>query len=269
MADILAASPASDWRTPNPDYTLYLELDGGRVVLELNPALAPQHVQNVLKIVRSGYFHGLPIYRVQDNFVAQWGDASGTRPMLDGAKQLPPEFVSPVTPGQRVTELPDPDGFAPRVGFLDGFPVAMDQARSTLWPAHCYGVLGVGRDNAPDTGSGAELYVVIGHAPRQLDRNITVIGRVIYGMERISALPRGAAPMGMLAEPEQQSSIRELRVAADVAPEERSKLELLRTDSASFLAVVEARRNRRDAWYLTPAGHIDLCNVPLPMRQKP
>jgi peptidylprolyl isomerase len=53
------------------------------------------------------------------------------------------------------------------------------------------------------------------------------------------------------------------KLASDVPEAERTKLELLRTDSKTFATVVESRRNRRDEWYKRPAGHIDVCNVPL------
>jgi len=58
-----------------------------------------------------------------------------------------------------------------------------------------------------------------------------------------------------------------VRLAADVPEAERSALEVLRTDSATFQTVVEARRNRYDDFYVRPAGYIELCNVPLPVRQ--
>jgi peptidylprolyl isomerase len=147
-------------------------------------------------------------------------------------------------------------------------PVAGDAVGGALWPAHCYGTLGVGRDNAADSGSGAELYVVIGHAPRQLDRNITVAGRVISGMEWLSALPRGRGALGFYESPSERIPIQRMRVAADVPEEERTPLQVLRTDTATFSALIESRRNRRDAWYLRPAGVIDLCSVPVPVRRK-
>jgi peptidylprolyl isomerase len=127
-------------------------------------------------------------------------------------------------------------------------------------------MVGAGRDTAVETGSGAELYVVIGHAPRQLDRNIALVGRVLQGMELLSTLPRGAGPLGLYEDPGQHVPIRRLRIAADVPAAERQPIEVLRTDTATFTDLVEARRNRRDEWYKRPAGHIDLCNVPIPVR---
>jgi peptidylprolyl isomerase len=152
------------------------------------------------------------------------------------------------------------------VGFVDGFPAARDPKTGQAWMAHCYATLGAGRDTAPDSSNATELYVVIGQSPRQLDRNITVVGRVVKGMELVSVLKRGPEPMGMYADKADYTPIRAIRLASDVPEAERTPLELLRTDSRSFVDATEARRNRRDPWYVRPAGHIDVCNVPLPVR---
>jgi peptidylprolyl isomerase len=130
-------------------------------------------------------------------------------------------------------------------------------------------MVGAGRDVEADSSNGTSLYVVIGQSPRMLDRNITVVGRVVQGMELLSVLPRGTGPLGFYEKPEQYVPIQSVELASQVAESERTPLELLRTDSAAFSELVESRRNRRDDWYKRPAGHIDLCNVPLPVRKRP
>jgi peptidylprolyl isomerase len=268
MADVLAASVPGDWRVPDPAHTLYLEFDEGRVIIELAPAFAPEHATNVLRLAQAGYYDGLAIVRVQDNFVVQWGGGEG-RSLPAGARAtLPPEFTVSITPSLPFTVLPDADGYAPQVGFSAGFPAARDPSTGQAWLAHCYAMVGAGRDNPVESGNGAEIYVVIGHAPRQLDRNIALVGRVLAGMELLAALPRGPAPMGFHQEPSRQVPIRRVRVAADLPEPERTRLEVLRTDTATFTALVEARRNRRDEWYKRPAQYIDLCNVPIPVRSR-
>src|SRR5882672_4147805 len=97
MADVLAESKPADWRSLDPENTLYLELTNGRVVIELAPAFAPQHVANVKALVREHYFDGLAIIRCQDNYVVQWSDPDAEKPeskrKLKNAKPtLPPEF---------------------------------------------------------------------------------------------------------------------------------------------------------------------------------
>jgi peptidylprolyl isomerase len=268
MADVLATAVPADWRPLDPENTLYVELEAGRVVIELAPRFAPQHAANIRQLARQGYYDGLAIIRSHDNFVVQWGGGEG-RSLPAGARAtLPPEFTVSITPSLPFTVLPDADGYAPQVGFSAGFPAARDPSTGQAWLAHCYAMVGAGRDNPVESGNGAELYVVIGHAPRQLDRNIALVGRVLAGMELLAALPRGPAPMGFHQERSRQVPIRRVRVAADLPEPERTRLEVLRTDTATFTALVEARRNRRDEWYKRPAQYIDLCNVPIPVRSR-
>lgn len=272
VGEILEASQPGDWRRLDPERTLYMELDSGRVVIELAPTFAPEHVDNIRTLAREHYWDGLSINRAQDNFVVQWGDPAedeAQRKPLGSAKaKLPAEFMRS-SEGLAFKALPDEDGWAPEVGFVEGFPAARHPRAKSAWLAHCYGMVGAGRDVAADSSNGTELYVVIGQAPRQLDRNITVVGRVVDGIERLSSLPRGSGPLGFYEQPGLRTPIRSIRLAADVAAADRSDLQVLRTDTALFTELVEARRNRRDDWYKMPAGHIDLCNVPLPTRRTP
>jgi peptidylprolyl isomerase len=267
--DILDASPKSDWHALDPKNTLYLDLASGRVIIELAPDFAPEHVANIRTFAHAGYWNGLSILRSQDNFVVQWGDPDAgekNAKSLGTAKaHLPAEFTRSMN-GVTFTRLPDVDGWAPQVGFIGDFAAARNPREHLAWMTHCYGVIGAGRDTAPDSSNGSELYVVTGQAPRQLDRNITIVGRVVQGMELLSVLPRGTGGLGFYEKPEQRVPIKSIRLAADVAEAERTPIEVLRTDSATFAAATEARRNRRDGWYVRPAGHIDLCNVPLPAR---
>ncbi|MFC5576574.1 peptidylprolyl isomerase [Lysobacter niabensis] len=269
MQEILDATQPSDWRPLDPANTLYLDLASGRVVIELAPGFAPEHVANIRTLAKEGYWNGLSINRSQDNFVVQWGDAAEdekARKPIGGAKEKIPAEFERASKGLNFDRLPDSDGWAPQVGFADGFPAARDPQAGKAWMAHCYGTLGAGRDVAADSSNGTELYVVTGQSPRQLDRNITTVGRVVQGIELLSVLPRGTGPLGFYEKPEQRTPIQAIRLASDVPENDRVALELLRTDSPSFTQIVEARRNRRDEWYKRPAGHIDLCNVPLPVR---
>ena len=272
MQELLETSSPSDWRTLDPANTLYLDLAAGRVVIELAPGFAPAHVGNIRTLAHEGYWNGLSINRSQDNFVVQWGDAAeddkDRKSLGTALAHLPAEFTRSAE-GLAFTALPDSDGWAPQVGFSDGFPAARDPRSSQAWLAHCYGSVGAGRDVAADSSNGTELYVVTGQSPRQLDRNITVVGRVVQGMELLSVLPRGTGALGFYEQPGQRTAIKAITLASDVPEAQRVPLQLLRTDTPLFARVVEARRNRRDEWYKVPAGHIDLCNVPLPVRTPP
>jgi peptidylprolyl isomerase len=268
--DVVEDSPPGDWRDLDPEYTLYLELPAGRVVIELAPSYAPANVDAVRKLVREKYFDGSFVIRSQDNYVVQWArPETDERAKAMAAVKLKPEFSRPIDGKLAFTRLPYPDTYAPEVGFFRGFPVARDPKRRQTWLVHCYGSVGVGRDNDADSGNGSELYAVIGQSPRNLDRNITLVGRVVQGIELFSVMPRGKAAMGFYEKPSEWISIRSTRVAADLPAGERTVLQALRTDSATFKAYVESRANRREEWFKAPVGRIGICNVPLPVREKP
>lgn len=273
MQQILDASPARDWRPLDPDNLLVMRLPRGRVVIELAPQFAPRHVANVERLARAHYWDALAITRVQDNFVAQWGDPNAdtprAKPLPAGLPHgLPPEYERTAA-GLDFTRLPDGDVYAPEVGFVDGFPVGEDPRSGEAWLLHCYGMVGVGRDNPPDSGNGAELYAVIGQAPRQLDRNIALIGRVVEGMDLLSSLPRGSGAMGFYTKASQRTPILRVQLASALPANQRPHLEVLRTDSPTFASLLANRRYRGNAWFVHPARHIGVCNAPLPERQMP
>ena len=273
-AQILAESKGWEWRRPDPDSLLVMRLPSGRVVMELDPAYAPLHVANIRTLVRERYFDGLAIVRVQDDFVAQWddpeadagGDPRRIRSIGNAKATVPPEFTRPIAGSLPWVRLPDGDVYAPEVGFSDEFPAARDPSTNQTWLVHCYGTLAVSRDNAPDSGNGSGLYVAIGQPPRRLDRNLTVVGRVIEGMERLSALPRGHGPLGFYTQPKNRTAILDIRIAADLPPAQRPNIEILRTESPAFQKLLQAARDRHDAFYATPPGKVDVCAVPPPVR---
>ena len=267
-AELVKTSAPGDWRPIDNDNTIYMELASGRVVFELAPQFAPLHAANIKALVREGFFDGTTIMRVQENYVVQFGEEDSKKPIKTAQHKVAPEFTVPMQRNMPFTRLPDVDGYAKQVGFANGFHVGRDPKTKQTWLTHCTSTLGVGRDNEADSGNGTELYVVTGHAPRQLDRNIALVGRVVQGMSLLTVLPRGTMEMGFYEKREQHVPIKSLRMAADVPPAERSNLEIIRTESPRFKAMVEALRNRGGDWYKVPAGHISLCNVPIAVREK-
>ena len=265
-AEILDHSPASDWRPLDPEDTLYMELPTGRVIIELAPDFAPEHIANIRALARAHYWDNAAILRAQDNYVVQWGRPDGDTHDQGAARA---EITTPEY-DRRAGNLPftrmqDPDSYAAQTGFTNGFPAARD-GRGETWMLHCYGIIGVARDNPPNTGSGTELYVVIGQAPRHLDRNLALVGRVVQGMDVLGAMKRGTGALGFYQTAAERTPIRTLRVASDVPAGERTNLEELRTDSATFRAIVESRRFRREQFFVNPTGHINACNVAVPTR---
>ena len=328
---IVGEAPAEEWvGIPADDLlvmTLAPDAEGNerKVTIQLMPAPFSQGwVENIRTLARAGWYDGITINRVQDNYVVQWGDPNYDNPEADGAAKSLPEGLRAMgedaytIPAQfyrfygnagkqphesrstpPLTMLDLFGRYAGYEGFSVGWPVAgtnsavpsskrksrdsaFDYSRpDTVWPVHCYGMVGVGRGMSPDTGSGAELYTVIGHAPRHLDRNIALVGRIVEGMEHLSSLPRGTGDLGFYTaeEADKRTPILSISVASDlpeadpassseaVGQDTRPAFEYLSTEGETFARYADARANRRDPFFIVPAGGADICNIPVPVRR--
>ncbi len=274
-----------------------------RVVIQLMPAPFSQGwIGNIRKLAAAHWWDGTAVVRVQDNYVTQWGDPDGD--VAGKAKPLPERLVSvPESAYVQTSEVildnlvdwhkkskatgiaadlkrstnndennslgsmdnpsGNPDPYSILSGFYAGWQLGSNGSIS--WPTHCYGMVGVGRNLSPDTGTGAELYTVIGHAPRHLDRNIALVGRIIEGMEHMSSLPRGTGDLGFYKTPEERTAILSVRLGNEVKG--LPAYEYLDTQSKSFAKYADARANRRDPFFIKPAGGADICNIPVPVRR--
>jgi peptidylprolyl isomerase len=264
--DAVKAAPTGDWiEIPAADL-LVMDLAGGkRVVVQLAPQFAPVHVANIRTTARSGYWAKATVYRVVDNWVTQWGLGDGPFPTPPGVVAQPPEEYQRSAAGLTLMPMGSPDPYSAMAAYADGWPVAM-QVGGTVNPTYCYGAVGVARDAAPDTGNSSELFTVIGSTARRLDRNYALVGRVIDGMENLSALPRGTAEMGVYAKDQVPTPIVAVHVAADMPAAERPRFEYLRTGSPAFADYVQLASHRAD--YGVPSPGAALCAVPVPVRKK-
>ena len=301
--EIVAQAPAAEWTTIAPEDLLVMTLasapDGTarEVVIQLMPAPFSQGwVGNIRTLARAEWYDGTAVNRVQDNYVVQWGDPNYDNPEAGGEAKALPANLAAVPENEYSARLGEPaiakirtnfetaasrvapsdpdtlyraDPYARAHAFFDGWPIAMTDDEPVAWPVHCYGMVGVGRGYSPDTGSGAELYTVIGHAPRHLDRNIALVGRVVEGMEHLSSLPRGSGALGFYTtkEADKRTPILSVRLASDLPEAERPAFEFLSTEGETFTRYAEARANRRDPFFIHPAGGADICNIPVPVRR--
>jgi len=234
------------------------------VVIELAPNYAPQHIANIKHMIKSGFFNGSAVLRVQDNYVTQWGrpDDDPIKPV--GIKtNLPAEYDHERPDGFQ--SLPYKDAYAKKIGVADGWAVASDNRR--FWLPHCYGAVAVGRDSVPDTGTGESLYTVIGHSPRHLDRNLTVVGRVIAGMEHLTALPRGTGVLGFYNTLKERTSITKVELMSDLSADKQTGFERLKTEKPIYNQWVKARANRAGPFFLLPFNAIDICHASPPIRE--
>lgn len=262
-ADILAASADEDWRAIPAEDLLVIELQRGKVTVALSPSLAPVHVAQVKKLAREGFYDGLSFYRVIDGFVAQGGDPFGERDPGSAAKSLKAEFETEVARDFAFDSAPDKDGYAPRVGFLGGLPTGFDPRALTAWHLHCAGAFAFGREDGRDTAS-TEFYITL-QPQRYLDRNLSVLGRVIDGMEYLQALRRVDPPV--TKDDDLGEKIVSFRVAADIPENERVSWRILDSGRPVFAEYAESRRNRPDGFFYFRPDFIDICQLPVPVRK--
>lgn len=300
--EIAAAAPASDWIAIAPSDLLVMDLAPNakgkprRVVIQLMPAPFSQGwIGNIRKLAAAHWWDGTSVNRVQDNYVVQWGDVTEKKVLPEGLVTVAEsEYVTPLSEDLQAAlrakmkseeaellaafrqpadkKIPAIKRAIPRDPFAEetiafrGWPVAIDRQDQSGWPVHCYGMVGVGRNLSPDTGSGAELYTVIGHAPRHLDQNIALVGRVVSGIEHFSSLPRGTGALGFYETEAERVPIASIRIASELPVADQPRFEYLSTESDSFARYADARANRHDPFFIKPAGGADICNIPVPVR---
>jgi peptidylprolyl isomerase len=262
-AEILAASTSADWRALDPENTLYIDLERGRVVVALSTQLAQAHVAQVKALAREGFYDGLSFYRVIDGFVAQGGDVFETREIRTAAQSMKAEFEEPMRDNVRFYPMKDEDGYAARAGFIDSLPAGMSADGESVWHLHCTGAFAFGRNNERDSAS-TEFYITL-QPQRYLDRNLSVFGRVVQGMEHLQALRRVAPPQS--ENDDAGETILSIKVAADLPAEEQTPLEILDSSSETFAAYLESRRNRPEEFFYYRPNYIDICQLPIPVRE--
>lgn len=261
-----AAQDGVQWRGIDPASTAYLRLAGGEAIIELNEDFAPATVAQFKRLVRSGFYDGLSFYRVVDGFVAQGGDGSDMADPND-EPTLPAEFERDWSASLSFVGAQKPDMFAPETGFIDGFAAARDMQSRRVWLTHCPGVIAIARNNEPDTGS-TDFYIVIGQAPRYLDRNLTIFGRVVHGMEVVHRIIRGPFETnGMIEAGAARTTIESIVIAGDLPAAEQKNVRVADTRSEHFRRELGSRRNRGlPFFHHKPPEVLDVCQVPVPSR---
>lgn len=272
---LCAALPATaeddgGWRNVDPARTAVMRLPGGEVIIEFNPDFAPATVAQFKRLVSEGFYDGLGFYRVVDGFVAQGGDGSDMGGEPNGEPLLPAEFEREWSDSLAFVSAQKPDMFAPETGFIDGFAAARDMQSGKVWLTHCPGVVAMARNNEPDTGS-TDFYIVIGQAPRYLDRNLTIFGRVVSGMDVVHGVIRGPVETnGMIAAGDPRTPIERIALADDLPADERKVVQVSETMSDEFAEVLRSRRKRGlPFFHHKPPEVLDVCQIPVATRLSP
>lgn len=299
----LVASPSVNaqqdlvWNPLPADRAVYLELEEGTVVIELNPEFAPEMVEHLKVLMEDQYYRGRSFYRVIDGFMAQAGADPDTPENPDNpVVKAEFEIDWPVKPDDKDEEEDNADGesgqeseqeewtempwtpvqendlFAPYTGFVNGFAVGRDQKKAgKAWLLHCPGSVALARSIEPDSGF-ADFYIVMGQSPRYLDRNMTVFGRVVWGMDVVQRIKRGPTlENGMIVADLDRTWIKRMRLASTLEPKQRLNIWIADTNDKSFVKMLKQRRDRKQKFFhYQPPKVLDICQVPVASRlEKP
>lgn len=152
---IMTMTPMAAAQAASPDNTLYLDLKGGRVTIEMLPDVAPGHVERIKTLVKEGFYDGVVFHRVIENFMAQTGDPTGTGRGGSSYPDLKAEFSN--TPYKR-------------------------------------GTLGMARTMNPDSANSQFFICFTDDGCSFLTGQYTVWGQVTSGMELVDAIAKGEPP---------------------------------------------------------------------------
>jgi len=253
------------WRALDLNNTVLLTLPHGKVVIELVPQFSPKNVEQFSSLVKKSFYDETKFYRVIDGFVAQAGPKDGS----DKDKSVPMlaiEGTFATDKNWSFAQVQSNDLFAKETGFKQGFALAKN-TNDSAWLTHCPGTLALARGNEADSAS-SHFYFVIGQAPRYLDKIMTIVGRVVYGMEHIQAIQRTSTVEGEYAvDSREHTPIVNMKLMADVPVADRIIIEVENTESSDFAERLVKRRARdNEFFYQKPPPVLDVCQVPIRSR---
>ncbi|MEM8770933.1 MAG: peptidylprolyl isomerase [Pseudomonadota bacterium] len=259
--EIIESAPADAWRAVDIEDTIYMQLPAGNVIIEVRPDFAPGHAERVTELASEGFYNGLNFHRVIEGFVAQGGDPKGDGTGGSELPDLEAEFTLDTSDTNEFAEV-GRDRIAPRVGYVNGLPVGAQpeplrtfttESKVALWPLHCPGVMSMARSSDPNSAN-SQFFVMIGDARLSLDRRYTVWGSIVDGFEATRRIARGEPP-------NRPTPIMRMRRGVDVPPTERRKVEMLRTDSETFLRYLKRRGDVDESGYVK-----DICDIKIPVK---
>lgn len=259
-AQTASAQTAADWRTPDPNNVIVVETNKGRIIAELYPQVAPNHIERVRGLVKSGFYDGLTFFRVISDFMAQTGDPQNTGMGGSDQPDLAAEFNF-----RRGADLPLGGGFklgSNESGWIDALPVTSQNSalavmtadrKVATWGNFCPGVLGMAR--AGDPNSANSQFFFMRQANASLDKTYTAFGRVLQGLDVVRAIKTGE-PV-----PDPQDKMLSVKLLADLPADKRPTVRVMDTRSAAFQALVAKRQAEM-------GGGFTNCDVDVPVQVK-
>ena len=254
------ANTASDsqWRALDPEQTLVIDTNKGRMIIEMRPEMAPKAIERIKLVTREKIYDGLQFHRVIAKFVAQTGNPNNK----DGGGTSYPNLAGEMMfrlPYQSVTNFAAHSSDA-STGFIGSVPfqslpmadaIARNNGNLRSWGAHCTGVAGMGR-NEPRDSANSELYFML-DASRRLDRDYTVFGRVVIGLDVLMSIKFGEPP----SDPD---LMKQVRILSDIPVNERPQV--LVASETAMKQLIDQTREKKGADF-------SVCDVPIPAKVIP
>ena len=236
---------AADWRTPNPDDVLVIDTNKGRIIVEMLPEVAPNHVTRIKELTRSGLYNGRSFFRVIDQFMAQTGDPEDRGTGGSDKPDLTQEFVFRRGAGDMTLVV---DQTVTQLGIVKLLPVSSQgemlmamtaDGKVSAWPLFCPGVVAMARGEGVDSAN--SQFFLMRQAYPSLEKRYTGWGRVISGLDVVRAIKVGEP----VAPP--QDKMDKVRVLSDIPAADRPKVRVIDPKSAWFKAEIESARARMGA----------------------
>lgn len=255
-----SGAQSGDWRTVSPENLWVIDTAKGRVLVELEPRVAPNHIERIRTLTNQGFYDGLKFHRVIPNFMAQTGDPQGTGAGGSELPDLKGEFT--FRRGRDSGFAPVENSGAGLRGVMGSIPIVTQpdaqmfvtaDFKTSAQGLFCPGVAGMARAGSPDSAN--SQFFLMRHPYPALDKRYTVWGRVVSGLDVVRALKFSPNPDGIVTDPDRMTRV---RVAGDLPEGERPTVRVLSTSSAPFRALVEDTRAARGADF-------SACDIELPV----
>lgn len=255
-----ASAQTADWRTPDPNNVIVVETNKGRIIAELDPIAAPNHVERVRGLVKSGFYDGLTFFRVISDFMAQTGDPKNTGEGGSDLPNLTAEFTF-----RRGMDQPLGAGFkvgSGELGWIGAMPVSSQNSALAVmtadrkvasWGNFCSGVLGMARAGDPNSANSQFFFMRQPNA--SLDKTYTAFGRVLSGLDVVRSIKAGE-PV-----PDPQDKMISVKMLADLPADKRPSIQVMDTRGAAFKALVTKRQAEMGPSFTN-------CDVDVPVQIK-